>query len=361
MARAVDRHLLLLRIAIETRGGVSFKVVGDALQAAFATAPAAVAAALDAQRALLAEDWGAPGPLRVRMALHSGAADPRDGDYRGPTVNRLARLLAAGHGGQVLLSEATRILVRDALPEGATLRDLGEHRLGDLPAPERIFQLCHPDLPDLFPPLATPERQPTNLRSEPNPFVGRGRELAEVAALLQRDEVRLVTLTGPGGVGKTRLAAQVAAGLVPAFADGVFLVELAPLTSASQAPAAIATALGVRESPGQPVEEVLIDYLAARRLLLVLDNTEHLPDAGLLVSRLLAASRGLKVLATGRSPLQVRGERELPVAPLTLPEPEALPTAAALADSEAVQLFTARATAVRPGFAVTDETAPVIA
>jgi predicted ATPase/class 3 adenylate cyclase len=361
MAAAVDRHLALLRAAIEANGGVLFKVVGDAVQAAFATAPAALAAAVAAQRSLLAENWEPPEPLRVRMALHTGAAEPQGGDYRAPALHRLAHLLAAGHGGQVLLSEATWLLVRDALPAGVTLRDLGEHRLRDLLTPERIFQLCHPDLPDDFPPLATLDRQATNLRDQPSSFVGRRRELAEVTALLQRDDVRLLTLTGPGGVGKTRLGLQAAAGLVEQFADGVFVVELAPLTSGQQVPAAIAGALGLRESPGQPLEQTLIDHLHGRRLLLVLDNVEHLSEVALLVSRLLEASPGLKLLATSRSPLRLRAEREFPVAPLTLPDPLGAANATALAASEAIQLFLDRATRVRPAFVLTDKTGPVIA
>ena len=186
MADAVDRHLALLRQAVETNGGVPFKVVGDAVQAAFPTAPQAVAAALAAQRALLVEDWGALGPLRVRMALHAGEAEPDDrGDYLAPALNRLSRLLAAGHGGQVLLSLAVQQLARDALPEDCSLRDLGEHRLRDLLEPERVFQLLHPDLPGDFPPLRSLDARPNNLPRQPTPFLGREREVAEVVQMLR--------------------------------------------------------------------------------------------------------------------------------------------------------------------------------
>ncbi|HEU0116006.1 MAG TPA: AAA family ATPase, partial [Thermomicrobiales bacterium] len=253
MQAAVERHLAQLQAAVDAQGGVLFKTVGDAIQAAFPTAPDAVAAALAAQRAILHEDGPDAEPLRARMALHVGEATPADGDYLAPCLNRLARLLAAGHGGQILLSGVTADLARDRLPPGADLRDLGEHPLRDLFRPERIFQLLHPDLPDVFPPLRTLAHHPTNLPAQPTPFVGRERELERVAGLLRDEAVRLLTLTGPGGVGKTRLALQAAADALDEFPDGVFLIELAPLTDAAHVPAAIAAALGVREEGGEPL------------------------------------------------------------------------------------------------------------
>src|SRR5829696_3749103 len=227
MGAAVERHLALVCKSIEAHNGVRFKVVGDAVQAAFSTAPDGVAAALEMQQGLLREVWPEDvGPLRVRMALHTAAATPQDGDYRAPGLNRLARLLAAAHGGQVLLSLATQDLARDALPLGAGLRDLGEHPLRDLYRPERVFQLLHPDLPADFPPIRTLTTRPNNLPLQPTPFLGREDQVARVVDLLSRDDVRLLTITGPGGVGKTRLALQAAADLLEAFPDGVWFVDL---------------------------------------------------------------------------------------------------------------------------------------
>jgi len=312
MADAVERHLILLRQAIETHGGVLFKVVGDAVQAAFSTAPQAVAAALTAQRTLLVEDWGPLGPIRVRIALHAGEAEPDErGDYLAPGLNRLSQLLSTGYGGQVLLSHAIQQLARDALPECCSLRNLGEHRLRDLLAPERVFQLLHPDLPSDFPPLRSLEARPHNLPRQPTPFLGREREVEEVVQMLRDDQVRLLTLTGTGGSGKTRLALQAAAEALDAFPDGVSVVPLASLADPALIPSAVAQALEVPEQGGRPVVEVLRDHLAGKQFLLVLDNCEHLlASVADLVADLLAASSTRTVLATSRAPLRLRAERE---------------------------------------------------
>ncbi len=295
MAEAVARHLQLLRAAIDSHGGVLFKVVGDAAQAAFPTAPQGVAAALDAQRALLAEDWGELGPLRVRMALHAGEAQPDDrGDYLAAPLNRLSRLLSTGYGGQILLSQTIQQLTRGALPPGADLRDLGEQRLRDLLEPERVYQLLHPDLPDRFPPLKTLGSRPNNLPRQPTSFLGREEDVRQVVDLLRREEVQLLTLTGPGGTGKTRLALQAAAELLDDFADGVFFVPLAPLTDPNLVPSAIASALGLRDTGERPLIERLEVYFADKELLLVLDNVEHLVEAAPVVGTLLGATRGSK-------------------------------------------------------------------
>ena len=222
MSEALSRHDEILRKAIEANNGHVFKTVGDAFHATFSAAPDALEAALEAQRALLGEVWDLPTPLRVRMALHTGPAEERDGDYFGPSLNRVARLLSAGHGGQILLSLATRESVQEGLPAESGLRDLGERRLKDLSSPERVFQITAPGLRSEFPPLKTLDIRRNNLPAQPTPLVGRERELEEVLTLLRSSHVRLLTLTGPGGAGKTRLGLQAAAELTDEFEDGVF-------------------------------------------------------------------------------------------------------------------------------------------
>jgi predicted ATPase/class 3 adenylate cyclase/Tfp pilus assembly protein PilF len=361
MRAAVERHLAILDAAIAAHGGVRFKIGGDAVQAAFPTAPAAVAAALAAQRALNAEDWPETGPLRVRMGVHTGEAQPRDGDYLAPALNRLSRLLNAGHGGQILLTEAAHHLARGALPPQASVRDLGRHRLRDLLDAEVVYQLLHPDLPAEFPHLRSLDTQPTNLPAQPTLFVGRERELDEIVSLLSEGGIRLLTLTGPGGTGKTRLALQAAADLLDDFPDGVFFVPLATIADAALAPAAIATALAIPETAGQTPREQVLTELAERSLLLVLDNLEQLPDLGPFVAELLATAPGLAVLATSRAPLRVRGEREYPVLPLPLPGEISAGSLDAIAASDAVRLFVDRAQAIMPGFALDANNADAVA
>jgi predicted ATPase/class 3 adenylate cyclase len=360
MAAAVARHIALLDGVIQAHDGIHFKTVGDAVQAAFPTAPDAVTAALDAQRSLLTEDWGETGPLRVRMALHAGEAMVHNEEYQGPLLNRSARLLAIGHGGQILLSETAATLSRDALPPETDLRELGEHRLPDLLEPECIFQLLHPDLPDAFPPLRTLDTRPHNLPTQATHFLGREREVAEVVALLRSADARLVTLTGPGGTGKTRLALQVAAELLDAFPDGVFFVPLAALRDPELVPSAIASALGLRDQAGQTPTQAVRETLAGKRLLLVLDNVEQVAGSAPFVGELLAAAPALEVLTTSRLPLRLRAEREYPVTPLALP-PANGTAPEALLQYEAVRLFVERAQAVRVGFTLTPDIAPAVA
>jgi predicted ATPase/class 3 adenylate cyclase len=361
MQAAIARHDEILREVMDSSGGYMFKTVGDAVCVAFSSTPHALEAALAAQRALLSEEWAKTGPLRVRMALHTGSADERDGDYFGPPVNRVARLLSAGHGGQVLLSTATQELVRDALPEGTKLRDLGERRLKDLFRPERVFQLISPDLPATFPPLKSLDARLNNLPAQPTPLVGRERELREACGLLREEEVRLLTLTGPGGIGKTRLGLQIAAELLDEFGDGVFFVALAPISDPALVASAIASPLGVVETGERPLKEGVETYLLDKELLLLMDNFEQVLDAGPLLGELLSACPKFKVLATSRSVLRVYGEQEYPVPPLELPRPGRLPPIDRLSQYEAVRLFIERAKAARPDFSVTDENAPAVA
>jgi predicted ATPase/class 3 adenylate cyclase len=362
MRVALTRHDTILREAIEEHNGSVFKTVGDAFCAAFPTALDALKSALGAQRALLSEEWGlAIGSLRVRMALHTGAADERDGDYFGPPVNRVARLLSAGYGGQVLLTLPTQELVRDQLPADVHLRDLGEGRLKDLSRPERIFQLTAPDLPSQFPPLKTLARNPNNLPPQLTPLIGREREVEEVCRRLRSPQVRVLTLTGPGGTGKTRVGLQAAAELTGEFEDGVFFVALAAIADPALVAPTVARALGLTEAGNQPSEELLEGYLRDRQTLLVLDNFEQVLGAAPLIDDILSSAPNVKVLATSRIPLRLYGEHEFPVPPLSLPDARHLPSAEHLTEYGAVRLFVERARAVRPDFSITEENARAVA
>jgi predicted ATPase/class 3 adenylate cyclase len=362
MRPALARHDAILRAAVEGCNGQVVKSTGDGLMAIFSSVTAAVGACVRAQRGLAEEPWGETGPLRVRMGLHSGEAETRVGDYFGPTVNRAARIMAVGHGGQVLLSAATAALVLDELPDETTLRDLGEHRLKDLGRPEHVFQLVHPGLVSDFPPLATLNHRPNNLPVQASTFVGRHAELAQIRGRLEDDAVRLLTLTGPGGTGKTRLALRVAAELIDRFDDGVFLVDLSADRDTPAVLADIARTIGVSETSARSLLEDLQSRLRHQRLLLVLDNFEQVTASGPTVVQLLHECPGLNLLVTSREALHVRGEHVFAVPPLSLPRTtDGRRPAAELARYEAVQLFVDRAQAAQAGFDLTDENADAVA
>jgi predicted ATPase/class 3 adenylate cyclase len=361
MRLALARHDACLNAAITSNHGHVFKTVGDAFCAVFATAPDALDAALAAQQNLRAlQPSAVPSAaalsLRVRIALHTGAAEARSSDYFGPALNRVARLLAIAHGGQVLLSGATQELVQDDLPPGASLRDLGLHRLRDLQRPEQVYQLLAPDLPADFPPLRSLEAFRHNLPVQLTRFIGREPEMAEVKRLLAA--TRLLTLTGSGGSGKTRLSLEVAVDLLEEYANGVWLVELAALADPVLVPQTVASALGVREEPGRTLTATLTDYLRPKSLLLVLDNCEHLLSAcAQLAESLLRACPKLRILASSREGLGIGGEQTHRVPSLSLPDARHLLPLERLQEFEAVQLFADRAALCQPSFTVTSANA----
>jgi predicted ATPase/class 3 adenylate cyclase len=352
-------HQELLRAAFGQYHGHEVGTEGDGFFVAFAKASDAVAAAVAAQRALAAQPWPDGVALRIRMGIHTGAPIVVAQDYAGLDVHRAARICSAGHGGQALLSQPTRELLGDDLPAGVGLRDLGEHRLKDLTEPQRLFQVVIPGLPAEFPPLRTLGPRPDDLPTPLTRFIGRRRELAQACALLRREEVRLLTLTGPGGTGKTRLALEVARGLVPAFPDGVVFVGLAAVQDPGLVVPTIAQALGIREAAGQSLLEKVAEQVGDRRLLVVLDNFEQVLPAAAMVVELLVACPRLKALVTSRAALRVSGEHTFAVLPLSLPSPGSSESAD-VASSEAVALFVERARAVDPSFAINDASAPLL-
>ncbi|HEX9234980.1 MAG TPA: adenylate/guanylate cyclase domain-containing protein, partial [Actinomycetota bacterium] len=352
----LEQHHDILRKAIRDHGGVDVRTEGDAFFAVFVSAADAVAAAAAAQRELSEHPWPGDGPVRVRMGMHTGEGRLGGDEYVGLDVHRAARIAAAGHGGQVLISEATRGLAAERLPGGVSIRDLGHHRLKDFDEPKPIHQVVIDGLPGEFPPLKTLE-VPTNLPMRLTSFVGRERELAEVEALLSAH--RLLTLIGPGGTGKTRLALEVASRRADRHPDGVFFVDLSPIRDPALVPSTVIQALGLKERADRPALDTATAYLADRHVLMLMDNFEQVVDAAPVVEELLRASSGVKVLATSRIRLAVMGEQEFPVPPLGVPQDPG--DLEALRSNDAVALFGDRARAANPSFELTEQNAEAIA
>jgi predicted ATPase/class 3 adenylate cyclase len=363
-AEVLGEHQRLLRAAFDEHGGREVHTEGDAFFVAFARAGDAVAAAVSAQRSLASRRWPEGVDVRVRIGVHTGEAEVRDGDYVGLDVHRAARICAAGHGGQVLISSSARELVVDELPADVALRDVGEHRLKDLDRPEHLFQLVVGDLPAAFPPLASlsPGSGGANgLPAAPNRTIGREDDVRAIADRLLVDGVRLLTLTGPGGVGKTRLALEVARAVKAEFGHGAWFVSLAALQRPEDVAAAVVTTLAIIVLSGESDEQAAERFLGAKHLLLVVDNFEHVLGAVPFIGRLLSACRALTVLATSREPLGLQAEERHPVAPLALPARTKTLDAEALAGVDAVALFCARARVRDPDFALDDGNAPSVA
>ncbi len=362
MKDALDIHNIALKGAIETHRGVIFKTVGNSFQAAFATATDALNAAIDGQISLQSSHWNILGPLNVRMGLHTGEAklDPGGDEYTvSHTKNRAARIMSSAHGGQILLSQETAELVARSLADGVTLKDLGTHRMKGMDLPEHLFQVQTPGLLQEFPPLASSIAHPNNLPIRLTYFIGREKETELICDLLA--EYRLVTLTGSGGTGKTRLALHVASLVLDHYPNGAWLVELAPLTDPTLIPATIAGSLGLTETSGRSILDSLNDFLRQKNLLLILDNCEHLPEAcASLVDRLLKTCPELTILVTSRELLGLEGETPYRVPPMTLPDENQQPVVSQLTEYDSVRLFVERARMFLPGFTITENNAVAI-
>lgn len=355
-----DRHHAILQTAIDAHNGYVFQIIGDAFCAAFHTAKDGLNAALDAQRGLQTEAWG-KGPIRARMGLHTGAAESHEGGYRGYlTMARVQRVMSTAYGGQILLSNASAELIRGELPEGVTLRDMKENRLKGLLNPEHLWQVVVADLPQDFPALQTLNSIPNNLPIQVTTFVGREKEIVEVKQLLST--ARLLTLTGSGGTGKTRLSLHLAAEVLDKFKNGVWFIELAPLSDPALVSFTIASVLGVREEPGRPLITTLMDWLSSKELLLILDNCEHLMETcAKFADEVLHASRATRILATSREALGIAGESIYRVPSLQTPSPEEKIKVEEFEQYAAVRLFIDRATQSLSTFRVNNANAPAVA
>ena len=354
----LERHQEIARAVWSAHGGIEVGTDGDSFFVVFSMASQAVTAAADVQRALASEPWPAGSEIRIRIGMHTGAGLLSGGTYVGLDVHRAARVSAAGNGGQVLLTDATHALLGGSLPPDTSLKDHGEHKLKDLSRAERIWELSIDGLRTDLPPLRTLNAIPNNLPTQLTSFLGRQRELAEAQRLLT--EGRLLTLTGPGGTGKTRLSLQIAADSTDRFPDGVYYVPLGQIAMPELVIPTIAQALGVVDPGSRPLDR-LVEQIGEKCVLLVLDNFEQVIDAAAQVNELLARAPKISVLITSRSPLRVYGEREYPVPPLGVPDPKHLPSLAGLSQFESVALFIERAMAVRPDFTVNSGNAPAVA
>jgi predicted ATPase/class 3 adenylate cyclase len=354
----LNTHHRLMRVAIGAHGGTEVSTEGDAFFVVFDSAPAAVRAAIAAQRSFAEHDWPGGAEVAVRMGLHTGEGTLSGDNYGGLDVHRAARISGAAHGGQILLSEATCALVKNAV-EGVRITDLGEHRLKDIDAPERLMQVSAPGLATEFPAPRTLDARPNNLLTQLTPFVGRDREVEEICGLV--GAARLVTLTGPGGTGKTRLSLEVAARALLGFDDGAFFVPLAPVVDPGLVATTVAAQLALREQGAGSIEDALMDHVRDKELLLVLDNFEQVLDAATFVSEVLRAAPRVKIVVTSRAVLHVDGEHEYPVPPMAVPDPDHLPGLEALSHYDAVELFCRRAAAAVPSFELTIDNAPAIA
>jgi predicted ATPase/class 3 adenylate cyclase len=354
----LEEHASIIRSALTECGGIEVSSEGDSFFVVFLTPAEALQAAVEIQRGLAAHDWPEGAAIRVRMGLHTGEGVLGPGGYVGIDVNRAARISDAAHGGQTIVSEATHALCEHALPKGAAFKDLGLHRLKDILHLEHLYCLVIEGLPSDFPPPRTLAR-PNNLPLQLTSFIGRDRELAAVKDLLEGN--RLLTLSGPGGTGKTRLALQVAAQTLNDYRDGAFFADLSSLTDPALVPSAIANALGVQEVPGRPILQDVQEYLSPKELLLTIDNFEQVAEAGSVVEALLTAAPGLKVLVTSRIVLLLQGEQEYAVPPLDPPNEDDVPDLESLLGLDAVRLFLDRARAVNPRFEITEGNAAVVA
>ncbi len=354
------RHHVILRGAIESNHGIVFQVIGDGLCAAFHTAGDALNAAHQAQKDLQSEAWG-DAAIRVRMGIHTGEAEAREHEYHGYlSLSFVQQLMSAGHGGQVLVSGAAEYLLRDGLPKDVSLRDLGKHNLKDIQQPVRVFQVSAPNLQSEFPALRALDVFANNLPTQITSFVGREKELADVKKLLH--DAHMLTLTGPGGTGKTRLSIQAAVEALDQYPNGVWFVELAPILDPLLVPRTTAIAMGLRDEPQRPVIDMLCDYLREKKMLIILDNCEHLVDAcAHMADRVLHVASNTRIFASSREALGIAGEVTYQVPSLGLPDLGHLPSVESLSQYEAVKLFIDRAAAAVSTFTVTNDNAPALA